>query len=82
VRVRTKEEEAVFTGDMMHRPIQVTETVWNSRFCNEQNLARKTRRAFVERHADADVTILAAHFPVPGRIIAPGGKARFRPLAA
>ncbi len=82
VRLRTKAGEAVFTGDMMHRPVQVAETAWNSRFCTDGELARKTRRAFVERHADADVTILAAHFPVPGRIVAPGGKTRFRPLAA
>ena len=82
VRLRTKAGEAVFTGYMMHRPIQVAETGWHSRFCVDQDLARKTRRAFVERHADTDVTILAAHFPVPGRIIAPGGKIRFRPLAA
>src|SRR6266568_5748441 len=78
VRLRTKAGEAVFTGDMMHRPIQVAETAWNSRFCTDADLARKTRKAFVERHADADVTILAAHFPVPGRIVAPGGKTRFR----
>ena len=82
VRLRTKAGEAVFTGDMMHRPIQVAETGWNSRFCTDGELATKTRRAFVERHADADVTILAAHFPVPGRITAPGGKTRFSPLAA
>jgi glyoxylase-like metal-dependent hydrolase (beta-lactamase superfamily II) len=81
VRLRTRAGEAVFTGDMMHRPIQIAETDWNSRFCSDQELARKTRRAFVEKHADADVTILAAHFPVPGRIVAPGGKARFEPLA-
>jgi glyoxylase-like metal-dependent hydrolase (beta-lactamase superfamily II) len=82
VRLRTKAGQAVFTGDMMHRPIQVAETDWNSRFCTDADLARKTRKAFVERHADADVTILAAHFPVPGRIVAPGGKTRFRPLAS
>lgn len=82
VRLRTKAGEAVFTGDMMHRPIQVAETDWNSRFCSDGPLASKTRRAFVEKHADADVTILAAHFPVPGRIVAPGGRMRFKPLAA
>jgi len=82
VRLRTKAGEAVFTGDMMHRPIQVAETDWNSRFCSDGALASKTRRAFVEKHADADVTILAAHFPVPGRIVAPGGRVRFKPLAA
>jgi glyoxylase-like metal-dependent hydrolase (beta-lactamase superfamily II) len=80
VRLRTKAGEAVFTGDMMHRPIQVAEADWNSRFCNDGPLASKTRRAFVEKHADADVTILAAHFPVPGRIVAPGGRMRFQPL--
>ena len=82
VRLRTKAGEAVFTGDMMHRPIQVAETDWNNRFCSDGALASKTRRAFVEKHADADVTILAAHFPVPGRIVAPGGRLRFKPLAA
>ena len=82
VRLRTKAGEAVFTGDMMHRPIQVAETDWNSRFCSDGPLARKTRRAFVEKHADTDAIILAAHFPVPGRIVAPGGQARFRPLAS
>ena len=82
VRLRTKAGEAVFTGDMMHRPIQVAETDWNSRFCNDGPLASATRRVFVEKHADADVTILAAHFPVPGRIVAPGGRMRFKPLAA
>jgi glyoxylase-like metal-dependent hydrolase (beta-lactamase superfamily II) len=82
VRLRTKAGEAVFTGDMMHRAIQVAEPDWNSRFCSDGPLAVKTRRAFIEKHADADVTILAAHFPVPGRIVAPGGKARFEPLAA
>jgi len=45
-------------------------------------LARATRRAFVERHPDADVTIRAAHVPVPGRLVAPGGRARFTPLQA
>lgn len=82
VRLRTTAGEAVFTGDMMHRPIQVAETGWNSRFCSDQDLARQTRPAFVEKHADADILILAAHFPVPGRIVAPGGKMRFAPLAA
>ncbi len=82
VRLTTPAGHAIFTGDMMHRPIQVAEPDWNSRFCRDQDLARKTRRAFLERHADADVVILAAHFPVPGRIVGPGGRTRFQPLAA
>lgn len=82
VRLTTPAGQAIFTGDMMHRPIQVAEPEWNSRFCDDAELARKTRRGFLERHADADVIVLAAHFPVAGRIVAPGGRTRFRPLAA
>jgi len=82
VRLTTPAGQAIFTGDMMHRPIQVAEPEWNSRFCDDAALARKTRRGFLERHADADVIVLAAHFPVAGRIVAPGGRARFQPLAA
>jgi len=82
VRLTTPAGQAIFTGDMMHRPIQVAEPEWNSRFCDDAELARKTRRGFLERHADADVIVLAAHFPVVGRIVAPGGRARFQPLAA
>ena len=82
VRLTTPAGQAIFTGDMMHRPIQVAEPEWNSRFCDDAELARKTRRGFLERHADADVIVLAAHFPVAGRIVAPGGRTRFQPLAA
>ena len=80
VRLTTPAGQAIFTGDMMHRPIQVAEPEWNSRFCVDADLARKTRRGFLERHADADVIVLAAHFPVAGRIVAPGGRPRFQPL--
>jgi glyoxylase-like metal-dependent hydrolase (beta-lactamase superfamily II) len=82
VRLTTPAGQAIFTGDMMHRPIQVAEPEWNSRFCDDAELARKTRRGFLERHADADVIVLAAHFPVAGRIVASGGRTRFLPLAA
>ena len=41
-----------------------------------------SRRRVVERHADTDAIVLAAHFaaPVAGRIAAPGGLARFSTL--
>ena len=82
VRVRTPAGEAVFTGDMMHRAIQVAEPGWNSCFCHDGPRAAATRRAFIDTHAEADVIILAAHFPVPGRIVAPGGRTHFQPVAA
>ena len=70
------------TGDLMHRVVQVAEPGWSSRFCNDMNAAAKTRRAFVERHADSGVLICAAHFPVPGYVVKAGGEHRFEAMPA
>jgi glyoxylase-like metal-dependent hydrolase (beta-lactamase superfamily II) len=66
VRLLTTAGEAVFSGDLMHRAVQVAEPQWSSRFCYDPKRAALTRREFIERHADTDVLILAAHFPRPG----------------
>ena len=81
VRLQTRAGEAVFSGDLMHRTVQVAEPQWSSRFCHDPAQARETRRAFVERHADTGVLVLAAHFPRPGFIVHEGGGCRFRPSA-
>jgi len=77
VRLTTAAGTAVFSGDLMHRTVQVAEPQWSSRFCYDAAQARATRRAFVERHADSGTMILAAHFPHPGYIVREGGGHRF-----
>ncbi len=77
VRLSTGAGEAVFTGDLMHRVVQVAEPQWSSRFCHDPKRAAETRREFVERHADSGVLVLAAHFPRPGHIVREGGGTRF-----
>lgn len=79
VRLRTTAGEAVFSGDLMHRTVQVAEPQWSSRFCSDPPRARETRRAFVERHADSGVLVCAAHFPRPGFIVRSNGGFRFTP---
>src|SRR5438132_691944 len=79
VRLRTKAGEAVFSGDLMHRVVQVAEPQWSSRFCYDGQHAARTRRAFIERHADTGILVLAAHFPRPGYIVRENGSHRFRP---
>lgn len=79
VRLRTSAGEAVFSGDLMHRVVQVAEPQWSSRFCYDAAQAAKTRGAFVERHADTGTLILPAHFPRPGYIVRAGDGFRFRP---
>ena len=81
VRLRTSAGDAVFSGDLMHRVVQVAEPEWSSRFCYDGAQAAKTRRNFVERHADTGTLILPAHFPHPGYIIRSNDGLRFRPLA-
>jgi glyoxylase-like metal-dependent hydrolase (beta-lactamase superfamily II) len=79
IRLSTSAGDAVFSGDLMHRTVQVAEPQWSSRFCYDAKKARETRRAFVERHADSGVLILAAHFPTPGFIVRRDGGYRFAP---
>ena len=79
VRLSTSGGQAVFSGDLMHRIVQVAEPQWSSRFCADPKRAAVTRREFVERHADSGVLILAAHFPRPGFIVREGGGTRFIP---
>jgi hypothetical protein len=69
----------VFSGDLMHRVVQVAEPQWSSQFCYDPDLAAHTRRDFVERHADSRVLILASHFPRPGYIVRAAGGCRFVP---
>jgi hypothetical protein len=57
----------------------VAEPQWSSQFCYDPGLAAVTRRAFVERHADSGVLVLAAHFPRPGYIVRERGGCRFVP---
>ncbi|MBI1735256.1 MAG: MBL fold metallo-hydrolase, partial [Candidatus Rokubacteria bacterium] len=47
VRLQTSGGEAVFSGDLMHRVVQVAEPQWNSRFCADGPRARASREAFV-----------------------------------
>ena len=68
VRLTTGAGQAVFSGDLMHRVVQVAEPGWSSRFCSDAGRAAITRRAFVEQHAETGTLICAAHFPMPGYI--------------
>ena len=80
VRLRTSAGEAVFSGDVMHRTVQVAEPQWNSRFCQDPVRARAAREDFVAHHADSGVLVLAAHFPKPGFIVRRDGGYRFEAL--
>jgi glyoxylase-like metal-dependent hydrolase (beta-lactamase superfamily II) len=80
VRLHTGAGDAVFSGDLMHRVVQVAEPQWSSIFCYDGKQAASTRKAFVERHAASGDLVLPAHFPHPGRIVRDGDGHRFEPV--
>jgi len=72
VKISSRGQEAVITGDMLHHPIQFARPQWSSFADADPELARQTRRAFCERYADGPVTVLGTHFAAPtaGHIVA------------
>lgn len=65
VRIASRGEEAVITGDMMHHPVQCAEPEWCSSFDTDQKQGLETRRSFLERYGDSDVRIIGTHFATP-----------------
>lgn len=76
-------QKAVFSGDVVHHPIQVVRPEWSSIACSDPEQSARARRLFVERHCDSSRLVLPAHFPSPtaGYIRSQGKHLRFDFLA-
>ena len=76
-------ERALWMGDGVHHPVQVTETEWEFVLDIDKQQARATRRAFVERAASDNAIFVAAHFPPPhwGRLVTLESRRYWQPLA-
>ena len=72
-------ERALFTGDILHHPVQCAYPDWNSRYCLDATAARATRRELVERCLEREPLVFAAHFasPTVGRVRERDGRVRF-----
>lgn len=62
MNLRSRGEEAVFVGDVLHHPLQVHYPHWNSPYCEDQAQARVTRRRILEEAAERDALVVPAHF--------------------
>jgi glyoxylase-like metal-dependent hydrolase (beta-lactamase superfamily II) len=80
VRISSKGQEAVISGDLMHHPIQLGHPEWLCTFDADPDQGCKTRRAFMERYADSAVLVFGTHFASPsaGHIVKKEGAFRFR----
>jgi hypothetical protein len=81
VRATGRGRTGLFTGDMVHHPVQVHYPDVNSRFCMDPVAAAATRRRFLSECADDGHLLLPAHFGPPhfGRITRDGETFRFVP---
>lgn len=67
-------EQAVITGDMIHTPLQIALPQLSSAFDTDQEAARATRRAFLDRYSDGRTLVIGTHFggPTAGKVSADG----------
>jgi glyoxylase-like metal-dependent hydrolase (beta-lactamase superfamily II) len=80
VNLRSGDDLAVLTGDLMHHPLQLARPDFSSRFCEDPVQSHATLRALIERYADTDTRIAPAHFasPTVGHIVRSGEAFRYR----
>lgn len=65
VLARSNGQEAFFIADVMHNPIQIRYPDWNSKYCENQDLARETRAKVLRHAADNGSLIFPGHFGSP-----------------
>jgi glyoxylase-like metal-dependent hydrolase (beta-lactamase superfamily II) len=65
VMIRSRGEEAVITGDMLHHPIQFIDPQRPGNFDMDKEQGGRTRQAFVDRFADTKTLIIGSHFAEP-----------------
>jgi glyoxylase-like metal-dependent hydrolase (beta-lactamase superfamily II) len=70
---------AVFSGDVVHHPIQLADPALGIHDEFDAALSEATRRRLMETLADTDTLLMAAHFPAPtaGRIVSHSGGCAF-----
>jgi glyoxylase-like metal-dependent hydrolase (beta-lactamase superfamily II) len=72
LHAKSKQAHGVFSGDVIHTPVQVADPSLSSRFCSDPVLSSATRRKICEKYAGTPSVLFTGHFPAPSanRIIA------------
>jgi glyoxylase-like metal-dependent hydrolase (beta-lactamase superfamily II) len=65
IGLRSQGVGAVFSGDLMHWPMQCIYPDWNFRYDTDPDQARRTRWAFLEACSDNGRIVMTSHFPLP-----------------
>ena len=65
VRISSRGEQAVITGDLVHHPVQFARPDWVPSVDSDPALATRTRKDFMERYADSPTLVIGTHFAGP-----------------
>ena len=78
VRIESRGERAVITGDLVHHPVQFARPDWVPSVDSDPTLATRTRKDFMDRYADTPTLIIGTHFagPTAGRLFRDGSAYR------
>lgn len=74
VRISSRGEDALITGDCIHHPCQMARPDWASSADSDPDAARETRLRLLDRYADGPVLVIGTHFATPtaGKIVRDG----------
>ncbi len=74
VKIASRGEEAIITGDLMHHPCQIAHPEWCANVDSDEAQALETRRAFLARYAETPTLVIGTHFagPTAGRLVRDG----------
>lgn len=65
LHVRNRGAHGIFTGDVIHTPVQLADPSLSSRFCSDPARSAATRKSLCERYADTSSLFFTGHFPAP-----------------
>jgi glyoxylase-like metal-dependent hydrolase (beta-lactamase superfamily II) len=79
LRISSRGEEAILTGDLLHHPVQIALPRHRANFDMDKALAAEQRACFVKRYADRAALVIGSHFsdPTAGWIVREGSGWRF-----
>ena len=74
VRIESKGQKAVITGDFLHHPCQMEEPYWECSADWDTPMAQKTRVDSLGKFADEELLVFGTHFATPsaGKVVRKG----------
>jgi glyoxylase-like metal-dependent hydrolase (beta-lactamase superfamily II) len=80
LHARSGSAHGLFSGDVLHTPVQLADLTWSSRFCDDPVQSAVTRQRLVDAVADTSTILMPAHFPgaIGGRVVTGHGGLRWQ----